>query len=78
MNIGNTIKTHDNGFIGNVVTVEPTLLTDKLLRQVGLTNGYVAYTVEYRTAESQSEFDTDFTTAYAKNDSEIQSKYVLA
>lgn len=78
MILGNTIKTHDNGYIGKIVSMEPTLLTNELLRKVGLTNGYVAYTIEYRTAESQGEFDTDFTTAYAKNESELQTKYVLA
>jgi hypothetical protein len=78
MILGNTIKTHDHGYIGKIVTLEPTALTNEFLRKVGLANGYVAYTIEYRTPESQSEFDTDFTTAYAKNESELQSKYVLA
>lgn len=72
--IGQTIKTHDNNYVGKVTNVESIAVGVLARVRQGLkpTDNYVAYAVEN---EGSPSF---WTTLIARNDSEIATKYVVA
>ena len=71
--IGLTIKTHDNGYLGKVKTVEPIRVGREALRKNGLVAGepYVALAVEIEEKPSQ------WTTLIASDGFGIHKRYVM-
>lgn len=72
--IGQTIKTHDNGYVGKVTNVEAIAVGSVARSRQGIkaNEPYVAYAVEN---EGSPSF---WTTLIARNDSEIATKYLVA
>lgn len=74
--IGQTIKTHDNGYIGNVVEQEiaPVGVKARKGQGIGPNELYVAYAVRLDNGKP----DTDWTHIIARSDEDAFAKYVVA
>lgn len=73
--IGQTIKTHDNKFVGKVLSQEvaPVAEIHRWRQGIDPSEAYVAYAVELENAKP-----SNWTQVIARSDEEAFSKYVVA
>ena len=74
--LGKTIKTHGSGFVGKVVQQHGIYVGKQYRKQFGIeaNEPYVAYATQL----DDSEHPREWTTLIGRNDSEIETRYVVA
>jgi hypothetical protein len=71
--IGTKVKTHDNGYVGEVQNVEKLYVKPvyRFLRGIGVNEPYVAYAVEI------DEAPKGWSTLIGRNDEDILNRYAV-